>query len=272
MILEEVKSLLHEHQIVPNKLLGQNFMVDFSIFPILSDYSGLSDKDTVLDVGAGFGLLTRFLAAKCKSVLAVEKDRRIVQVLRERVKDLKNVIVIEGDVLKTEIPFFNKVISIPPYYLSSQLVVWLLTQHFNSAVLIVQKEFAQRLVAPVGNEGYGWLTVVSFQRAEVELLDAIPKWMFYPEPEVDSIVIRLKPWLSMPFSVKNQAFFLRLTKWLFTQRNKKLINALSPFIRSELKIDKAEAEKMFFAFPFKDTRVRELAPKTFGEIADALIE
>jgi 16S rRNA (adenine1518-N6/adenine1519-N6)-dimethyltransferase len=272
MSLEEVKSILREHQIVPNKLLGQNFMVDSSIFPRLSDYSGLSDDDTVLDAGAGFGFLSLFLAKKCKSVLAVEKDRRIARVLRERAKDFNNVTVIEADVFKAEIPFFNKFISIPPYYLSSQLVIWLLNQGFDSAVLIVQKEFADRLVAPVGTEGYGWLAVVSYQRVEVEPLDVVPKWMFFPEPEVDSIIIRLKPWTNMPFSVKQKAFFIKLTKWLFTQRNKKLRNALSPFIRSELKIEKAEAERVACTFPLKDTRVRELAPETFGEIADALVK
>jgi 16S rRNA (adenine1518-N6/adenine1519-N6)-dimethyltransferase len=271
MSIEEVRSLLREHQIVPNKLLGQNFMVDSSVYPKLSNYSGLNDGDIVLDAGAGFGFLTRFLANKCKSILAVEKDKRVVQVLLEQVKDFKNVSVIEADVLKTEIPFFNKVISIPPYYLSSQLVMWLFNHGFDSAVLIVQKEFADRLVAPAGSEVYGWLAVVSYQCGEVELLDEVPKWVFYPEPEVDSIIIRLKPWSVTPFSVKNYALFLRLTKWLFTQRNKKLGNALAPFIRSELKIKKAEAEKMSRGFSLKDIRVRELAPKSFGEIADAII-
>jgi 16S rRNA (adenine1518-N6/adenine1519-N6)-dimethyltransferase len=272
MSLEEVKSLLSAHQIIPNKLLGQNFMTDSSIFPRLSEYSELTDKDTVLDAGAGFGFLTLFLANKCKRVLAIEKDKRVAQVLRERVRAFNNITVLEADVLKAEIPFFNKVISIPPYYLSSQLVVWLLDQVFDSAVLIVQKEFAKRLVTPVGSEGYGWLSVVSCQHAKVELLDAVPKWMFYPEPEVNSIIIKLRPLSNEPFSVKNQALFLRLTKWLFTQRNKKLANALAPFIRSELKIEKAEAERISCSNPWKDRRVRELAPETFGEIADSLVK
>ena len=272
MSLEEVKSLLRDNQIAPNKLLGQNFMIDSSIFPKLSQYADIQYADAVLDVGAGFGFLTRFLANKCKMVLAIEKDQNVATVLRHRVNDLNNIEVIVGDVFKVKLPCFNKVISIPPYYLSSQLALWLLNQTYDSAVLIVQKEFADRLVAPIGCESYGWLSVVSSQRAEIEQLDEVPKWMFYPEPQVDSIIVRLRPWMQLPFSVKDQALFVRLTKWLFTQRNKKLSNALAPFIRSEQKLEKVEAEKIASSFSLKDKRVRELAPGNFGEIADVLVK
>ena len=81
----------------------------------------LAKSDVVLDAGAGFGFLTRFLADKCKAVVAVEKDPQIAKCLREQVKGIGNVTVVEGDVLKAELPEFNKVIAIPPYYLSSHL-------------------------------------------------------------------------------------------------------------------------------------------------------
>ncbi len=271
MSLQETKSLLQLHRMVPNKLLGQNFMVDPSIFPKLSNYASLNNCDVVLDVGAGFGFLTRFLANKCKIVLAVEKDPRVAQVLREQVKNIANVTLIEGDVLKVDVPAFNKAVSIPPYYLSSNLVLWLLDRGFENAVLILQQEFANRLVAEVGSEDYGWLRVVTNHRAEVELLDSVPNWMFYPQPEVDSVVVRLKPWAVAPFTVKDEAFFRRLVRWLFTQRNKKLNNALVPFIRSERKLDKVAAGKIACALPLRDRRVRELSPKDFGALANALV-
>jgi 16S rRNA (adenine1518-N6/adenine1519-N6)-dimethyltransferase len=270
MSLQETKSLLQEHRIVPNTLLGQNFMVGPSIFPKLSNYASLSRCDVVLDVGAGFGFLTRFLADKCKQVLAVEKDPRVAQVLREQVKSIANVTLIEGDVLKVDIPAFNKAVAFPPYYLSSHLVLWLLDRGFECAVLILQKEFADRLVADVSAEEYGWLRVVTSYRAEVELLDDVPNWMFHPSPEVDSVVVRLKPWATAPFAVKDEAFFRRLVRWLFTQRNKKLSNAMVPFIRSERKIDKTTAGEMTYALPLRDKRVRELSPKDFGALANAL--
>lgn len=116
MSIPETKRLLRERRIFPNRLLGQNFMVGAPIFPLLSDYASLDKTDVVLDAGAGFGFLTCFLANKCKAVIAVEKDPRIVEALREQLRGTTNVTVIEGDVLKVALPEFNKVVSIPPYY------------------------------------------------------------------------------------------------------------------------------------------------------------
>ena len=181
-----------------------------------------------------------------------------------------NVTVVQGDVLKAELLAFNKVVAIPPYYLSSRLVTWLLQRQTDCVVLILQKEFADKLVAPVSTENYGWLTVVAFHDAEAELLDSVPKSMFYPPPEVDSVIVRLIPWKSAPFKVKEYEFFTRLVRWLFTQRNKKLSNSLVPFLRSTFKVGKEEAEKLARNVPFVERRARELSPREFGELADAL--
>jgi 16S rRNA (adenine1518-N6/adenine1519-N6)-dimethyltransferase len=270
MSFEETKHLLRTHRISPNKLLGQNFMVEPSLYPKLCTYASLSKADVVLDAGAGFGWLTCYLADKCRAVVAVEKDPQVAVVLREQIMGLGNVTVIEGDVLKVALPEFNKVIAIPPYYLSSHLVTWLLEQNIDCAVMILQKEFTDRLVASEGSEEYGWLTVATNQRAEVELLDIVPKKMFYPQPKVDSIIVKLNFLRAKPFEVKDPAFFIRMTKWLFTQRNKKLGKALTPFIRDNFKLNKQEAEKLALNLPLHERRVRELFPKDFGAIANAL--
>jgi 16S rRNA (adenine1518-N6/adenine1519-N6)-dimethyltransferase len=250
--------------------MGQNFMVEPSLYPKMCTYVGLSKADVVLDAGAGFGWLTCFLTDKCKAVVAVEKDPQVAVVLREQVKGIGNVTVIEGDVLKVALPDFNKIIAIPPYYLSSQLVLWLLERKVDCAVMILQKEFTDRLVAPVGSDEYGWLTVVTSQVAEVEFLDPVPKAMFYPQPEVDSVIVSIKPWCKKQFEVKDAGFFVQLTKWLFTQRNKKLANAISPFLRTRFKLNKQDAEKLALTLLNHDRRVRELCPKDFGVIANAL--
>jgi 16S rRNA (adenine1518-N6/adenine1519-N6)-dimethyltransferase len=270
MSLEETKRLLQTHHISPNKLLGQNFMVEPSLYPKMCTYAALSTEDVVLDAGAGFGWLTCFLAGKCKRVVAVEKDPHVAMVLREQVRALGNVSVLEGDVLKEALPQFNKVIAIPPYYLSSHLVLWLIEKKVDCAVMILQKEFVDRLVAPVGSEEYGWLTVVAGQGAEIQVLDEVPKDMFYPQPEVDSVIVSIKPWSTKPFQVKDSVFFVQMTKWLFTQRNKKLGKAIAPFLKSSFKLSKQDTEKLALSLPFFDRRARELSPKDFGAVANAM--
>jgi len=270
MSVDETKRLLRTFRIVPNRLLGQNFMVDPSVFPLLGDYASLQQSDVVLDAGAGFGFLSFFLAKKCRAVIAVEKDPQIARVLHEKLKDLANVTVIEGDVLKATLPEFNKVVAIPPYYLSSRLVVWLLKRRPECTVLVLQKEFADRLVASIGSEEYGWLTVAACHAVEVELFDAVSKAMFYPQPEVESIVVRLRPFKIKPFEVKDEALFEQMVRWLFTQRNKKLSNALAPFLKNAYKMPGEEAERRVCAISFRERRVRELSPKDFGVLANAL--
>jgi 16S rRNA (adenine1518-N6/adenine1519-N6)-dimethyltransferase len=270
MFLEETKQLLRTHRLTPNKLMGQNFMVEAAFYPKMCAYASLNCSDVVLDAGAGFGFLTRFLSPKCKGVIAIEKDQQVASVLREQVKEFANVQVVVGDVLKADLPAFTKAVAIPPYYLSSKLVMWLLERQIECAVLIVQKEFANRLVAQVGNEDYGWLTVATYHCADAELFDIVPAEMFYPQPEVDSVILRLKPWSKPPFNVTNEEFFRQMTKWLFTQRNKKLANAIAPFIRTTLKLDKQKAQSKAASLPFGDKRARELSAENFGELSNAL--
>jgi len=269
-LLKRTKFLLRRYRIFPKKRLGQNFMVEPSVFNDLAVFASLGSDDVVLDVGAGLGFLTRFLAEKCKLVLAVEIDSKLVQCLQEQLKDVRNVKIIKGDVLKVQIPQFNKVVSIPPYHISSQLLQWLFHKNFECAVLIFQKEFTQRLAAPIGSEKYGWLTVVAYYYVETELLDEVPAWMFYPQPEVDSIIVRLKPKKPPPFSLKNEKMFWQLTRLLFTQRNRKVKNAAFSFVKGRFPKKLETNAKMLDHIPFSDRRVRELAPEDFGALANAL--
>jgi 16S rRNA (adenine1518-N6/adenine1519-N6)-dimethyltransferase len=270
MSLEETKKLLRIHRIRPNKLLGQNFIIEPILYEKLCTYASLTALDVVLDVGAGFGFLSRFLAKKCKAVIAVEKDPQIAKVLCEQVKNIENVKVIEGDVLKIALPKFNKVVAAPPYYLSSNLIPWIFEHEVNCAVLVLQQEFADRLVASVGSEDYGWLTVVTYRLANVELLYSVPRNMFYPQPEVDSTIVNLSSWSKKPFLIMDEMFFTRMVKWLFTQRNKKLAKAITPFFKNNLNLSKQDAERMASSLPFAEKRARELSPKDFGELANAL--
>jgi 16S rRNA (adenine1518-N6/adenine1519-N6)-dimethyltransferase len=269
MSLDQIQQLLKTYNIAPNKLLGQNFLIEPMLYTKLSSYAKITKSDVVLDAGAGFGFLTRYLSDKCSKVVAVEKDPQIIKILNEQVKHLNNVIVIKGDILKATLPHFNKVIAIPPYYLSSNLVVWIIHKKIDCATMILQKEFAERLVAPVGSEKYGWLTVIMYQHGVAQLLDSVAKSMFYPQPEVDSIILRIIHHEKKPFEVK-ETVFLKLVKWLFTQRNRKLVKALIPFLRENYNLDKEHAKKLALSVPLHSKRVRELSPQDFGAIANAL--
>ena len=269
-LLEETKSLLRSHRIKPKKTIGQNFLVDPRYFQKLICYASLNNNDTVLEIGAGTGFLTNILKEKCKTVLAVEFDKKLVNVLREQLEDATNVRIIEGNILKVSVPSFNKIVSVPPYQISSRLLVWLFSKGFDCAVLVFQKEFADRLVATPGSEDYGWLTVFTYYNAQVELLDALSKSVFYPEPKVDSVITRLIPKRQPLGEQVGDIAFRRLLQILFTHRNRKVRGAILPYLRGLRGTTKLDAVEVAERVPYSDKRVRELAPEDLGVLANAL--
>ena len=268
-LLQRTKYLLRRYGVHPRKRLGQNFAVDTALLRKMISYASLSRKDVVLEVGAGLGFLTKLLSQECKRVLAVEVDAGLVEILREELRGFENVVLIEGDILNVSIPPFNKVVSTPPYSISSPLLFWLLERDFECAVLTFQEELAERLAAQVGSKEYGRLTVNTYYRAEAELLDHVPREMFYPQPDVDSRIIRLRP-REPPFHVKDEALFSELVRTLFTQRNKKTRNAIIPFLRRR-GVKGKEARRLADSLPFHDKRVRRLAPEDFGFLANEIV-
>ncbi len=269
-LLEKTRRLLQTYGISPKKSFGQNFLIEPTIFERLAEYASINSKDVILDIGAGLGFLTCFLAHKCQSVLAVEIDKKLVRVLHAQVANLRNIRVFHGDVFREELAPFNKVVSVPPYNISSALMLWLFEKKFDCAVLVFQKEFAERIVASVGSENYGWLSVVAYYYADVELLDEVPKWMFYPQPEVDSIIVRLKL-KTPPFPLKDRIIFKELVKSLFTRRNRKVRNAIIPFLRFRNNMTMRKLENLT-SIPFLNKRVRELAPEDFGLLTNVFAE
>jgi len=246
-------------------------MTDTSLLQRMISYAALNTEDVVLEVGAGLGFLTRLLSQGSKKVVAVEVDSKLFQLLREQFHDVGNIELIEGDILKVAIPSFHKVVSTPPYFISSSLLFWLLERPFDIAVLTFQKEFAERLAAPVGSKDYSRLTVSTYYRADVELLDHVPRTAFYPPPDVDSIVVRLKPKPKPPFRVKDEQAFFQLVQTVFTQRNKKLRNAILPLLQRR-GIAKERTQELADSLTFHEKRVRELAPEDFGALTNEVIE
>jgi 16S rRNA (adenine1518-N6/adenine1519-N6)-dimethyltransferase len=270
-LIGQTKRLLRAYDVHPKKRYGQNFMVDSIILQRLVSYADLSKEDVVLEVGAGFGFLTRLLTEKCKKVVALEVDPKLVQALRKQLMNLQNVELVEGDILEACLQPFDKVVSTPPYSISSPLLFRLLEQTFRLAVLTFQEEFAERLAAPVGSKEYSRLTVTIYYKADVELLDRVPRTAFFPPPDVDSTIVRLKPKKEPPFHVSDEAEFFELLRTVFTQRNKKLRNAILFYLLKK-GMTKAKAQELADSLTFHDKRVRNLAPEDFGALTNEILE
>jgi len=268
-LLHKTKYLLRFYDVSPKKRLGQNFAINNAFLEKLISYAFLTKDDVVLEVGAGLGFLTQLLSEKCKKVVTVEVDSRLVRILKEQLRGLHNVELIEGDIFNVSLPSFNKVVSTPPYCLSSPLLFFLLEKEFDYAVSALQEEFAKRLSAPVGSKDYSRLTVMVHYKAQAELLDHVPRGVFYPPPRVDSTIVRLKP-RKPPFPLEDEKIFSQLVRNLFSQRNKKVRNAVVPFLR-EQSIKDGDAQKLADAMLFSDKRARELAPEDFGALANEFV-
>ena len=133
--------------------------------------------------------------------------------------------LIEGDALDVEWPTFDRFISNIPYSISSPLIFKLLDQDFKMAVIMVQKEFADRMVAKADTDDYSRLSVSVYYRAKAEMMEKVGRNRFWPEPEVDSAVVRLTP-RPPPFIVRNERMFHRMVELFFQQRRKKISTIL----------------------------------------------
>ena len=264
----EIRRILSLYGFRPRRKLGQNFMVDRSLMERMADYAELGLKDRVLEVGAGLGFLTEVLAEKAGEVLAVESDRRLYQYLTRKFSGKSNVRLLFGDFLKLRVEGqYDKVVSNPPYSISSQLIFKILESPFKVAVLTLQKEFAERIMARPGSRNYGRLTVMVDFRAEAEILEKVSREAFYPEPEVDSVIVRLKPKIKPPYEVENLEFFSETVKLLFTQRRRKLGRALQTLAKLKPEIG---LKKPFNNIPYVERRVFTLTPEEFAEVANVL--
>jgi 16S rRNA (adenine1518-N6/adenine1519-N6)-dimethyltransferase len=202
--------------------IGQNFLVDKGVLSRIADYAELKPSDHVLEIGAGTGNLTEILAKRAGWVYSIEVDGDLVNGLKGR---FSNVDVISGDALKVEIPNYNKVVSNLPYQISSKITYRILSRPFDLAVLMYQKEFAKRLIAPVGSKDYGRLSVVARHYCKPEILEYVSRSAFRPNPRVGSAIVRLRP-RHENLDVDYYSF-MKLVTGLFNHRRKKLISSLA---------------------------------------------
>ncbi len=233
---------------------SQHFLVDERVAERQIEYANLQPDDVVLEIGAGNGILTRKIARVAR-VIAIEIDERFI----ERLRKIKNVEVIHGDALKVDFNGldFNKVISNIPYHISSPLTFKLLNSDFELAILMYQKEFAERMVARAGSKEYSRLSVMVYYRADCEILEYVPRHAFRPVPKVDSCIVRLRP-VGRRFDV-DEEIFEKVTRALFSHRRKKIKNALL--------MEGIVDERQVGNLPFVEERVEHLTPEEIAEIA-----
>lgn len=218
----------HLKDFKPIKKLGQHFLIDKEILKREVEYANLSRKDDVLEIGAGDGRLTELIAERAGKVIAVEKDKRLINILDKRLKakKLKNVEIISGDALKIEFPKFNKIISNLPYRISTPITFkffkYLKKYKWSLAVLSYQKEFGERFIAKPGEKNYSRLTVAVNYYCRPEILEIIPKEKFHPRPKVDSVIVKLIP----KKSFETDEFLWKVVEKLFQHKRKLVKNAL----------------------------------------------
>lgn len=226
----ELVSLLRERGIRLRKRLGQHYLVDPNTCRKLVGLCELSPEDTVIEIGPGLGALTDLLAARCKQVIAVEVDRGVSEVLRQRMAHLSNIEVRCQDML--EFPWADhrgcQVVGAIPYHITSPILVDLCDHAHDiaGAWLGMQQEVARRLAAQPGSKTYGRLTILMQYRFSVTMLAQIPRGAFFPQPDVDSIWLRLEPHRQPPATVQDEALFFEVVKAAFSQRRKTLANCL----------------------------------------------
>ena len=258
---------LYPHR--PSKRLGQNFLVDQSIASDIVSSIHPTESDTVLEPGPGHGTLTRLLQKKAGKVIAVEKDPILVRELTETFRDYPNIVIIEGDILKTHpLPDFNKVVGTPPYYLSSKLALFLSKTKFDMAGIVFQKEFGERLLSEPGTREYGRLTVSVRRRLKIEKIREISRMAFQPRPKVDSVLLRMTTHRS--FRQLNEPLFEEVVRGVFTQRRRLLRGALLHFLTK--KTGRETAKRIMGEIAFPDARVYQLSIAQLEELCLRLSE
>lgn len=228
MKLSEIRSTLRDIGVAPVKTLGQNFLHDQNLARWIVDRAAIAHDDYVVEIGPGLGALTEVLLGQGAHVFAIEKDQRLVKFLRERFAKDK-IDIRHGDALEIDARGFlaqprAKLLGNLPYNVASPLLShWLaFPSPFSLVILMLQKEMALRLTAAPGTKNYGAMSVLMQFRYRIELLRNVPTTVFFPEPEVDSAIVRLQPRKPDELPACDQSVLVDLARRGFGQRRKQL--------------------------------------------------
>ena len=245
-----IRQELKEYGLIPRKGWGQHFLVDRNILNKVIWTAQVEKEDTVLEVGPGLGEMTIALARQAKRVIAIEIDSKLVAILNEKMKNYPNVEVVKSDILKVDFNQFLKkeghpikVVANLPYQVSTPLLFRFIEskETFSTFTLMLQKEVAERMVAPPGGKEYGPLSIFIQMFLDVSIRFFIKPSAFFPPPKVESAVVQMV-WKEKPMIETNdEEWFKRVVKACFGYRRKTLVNALK---HSELSLPESIELKM----------------------------
>jgi 16S rRNA (adenine1518-N6/adenine1519-N6)-dimethyltransferase len=234
----ETKKIVDKYKFKFSKSLGQNFLIDDNIVESIVDGADVKSEDYIVEVGPGIGTLTREMGKIAKKVVAIEIDRKLIPILKDTLSDLDNVEVVNQDILKADIHNLIKdkldggpikLVANLPYYITTPIVMKFLEEHVpvTDIVVMVQKEVADRMNAVPGTKDYGALSVAVQYYCDTDIVAKVPRHMFVPQPNVDSVVIGLRVRSTKKYIVDSEEIFFKTVKASFGQRRKTLLNSLS---------------------------------------------
>jgi 16S rRNA (adenine1518-N6/adenine1519-N6)-dimethyltransferase len=239
----KIKELLARNGFAPRKSLGQNFLLDRNILKKIAAAAALDRTDLVLEIGPGLGSLTGELLECAGRVVAVEYDRGLCSILSGIFAGNERLKLLQADFMQVDLSellkqaetttLTPKAVANLPYYITTPVIFKLLESGIDWACLVflVQKEVAQRMAAAPGGKEYGALTVMLNYYGQVELLATVSQQVFYPRPQVDSALIRIRPhrqdWRPL------YPWLHRTVQAAFGQRRKTIVNALAAGLRYE---------------------------------------
>lgn len=222
------------------KSLGQNFLINENILDKIIESADISSDDVVLEIGTGIGTLTQRLCENAKKVIAVEIDKNLIPILNETLSDYDNITIINKDILKTDINEELKNLSVKqkikvvanlPYYITTPIIMKVLEDKVNvdCMVLMLQKEVADRMNATPSTKDYGSLSIAVQYYCDTDIVCKVPKSSFIPEPNVDSLVLKLVVNEKRKVEINDEELFFKIVRGSFSKRRKTILNSLSNY-------------------------------------------
>lgn len=283
-LLEETRFLMKKYHIKANKSLGQNFLISNEVVEKIVDCSNISKDDLVIEIGPGLGTLTKELLEKAGKIVAIELDKKMLSILKDRFSLYHNFSLINKDVLKVDLNKLikeekekngfkrAKIVANLPYYITTPIIMKLLEEKLDleSITVMIQKEVADRLVAIPGEKDTGAITYSVYYYSEAESVLEVPNNSFIPEPEVTSKVIKLNIRKETPVEVKSRKVMFRIIKCAFMQRRKTLLNAL---VNAKVFLNKEEGLKILKELNLDENiRAEKLNLQNFADITNKILK